>query len=482
MDTHRILLTESATATATAERVDLDERAQAQPGMAVRADGTVDLLIISPGWGSSGYYAPDVLREAAGLYAAGTHMYFDHPRASDDIERPERSLRDLVAVTVAEGRWDESGRQGPGVYARAKVFRPYRDQLDEIAQHIGVSHRAGGEGHWGEAEGRKGRIIDRIVEVRSVDFVTQPGRGGRILPLLESMDEARNAGHWFEARLHLAFTEMADHLFGAGHLTREERIALSSAIGDALDAFSTSVTAAAPGLYERDPYAEPPAMVESLRVSVPPMRHDAPHRTTGDDVPLTDQDVTRIAEAVGSTVGTALTEALGRIAPAAGTPPANPAPGTPPAAAADDLAEADRQELSELRARQLVSEAQTIAEAAFAEGGDHASADLPVPTVKVIVEAVRRDPPTGDDGKLDTVKLSERIKAEVDRQKAYLAEVAGPTGRITGMGATSTEVSEADRKAAADADEAWYRTLGLSEAGAKVAVAGDARVFQPTPA
>jgi hypothetical protein len=39
----------------------------------------------------------------------------------------------------------------------------------------------------GEAEGRKGNIIERIGSARSVDFVTLPGAGGKILALMESM-------------------------------------------------------------------------------------------------------------------------------------------------------------------------------------------------------------------------------------------------------------------------------------------------------
>lgn len=74
---------------------------------------------------------------------------------------------------------------------------------------------------------------------------------------LKKLQEARNAGDWLEARLHLMFTEIADGMFGDGRLTREERIALSGAIGRALDAFRTQVKANASQLYSRDPYREP---------------------------------------------------------------------------------------------------------------------------------------------------------------------------------------------------------------------------------
>jgi hypothetical protein len=69
--------------------------------------------------------------------------------------------------------------------------------------------------------------------------------------------EARNVAEWFEADIHRDFTLEADGMFGNGCITRDERIALSGAIGAALDAFRTSLTASAPALYQRDLWVEP---------------------------------------------------------------------------------------------------------------------------------------------------------------------------------------------------------------------------------
>jgi hypothetical protein len=71
----------------------------------------------------------------------------------------------------------------------------------------------------------------------------------------QMLQEARNTGEWLEARIHLMFTEIADGMFGEGRLTRDERLALSSAIGRALDAFRGQVEEAAIQLYSRDPWA-----------------------------------------------------------------------------------------------------------------------------------------------------------------------------------------------------------------------------------
>ena len=146
------------------------------------AAGTIPVKIIDAGWGSSGYYSREVLQQAANarVYAAGTQMFWNHPSKADEKDRPERDLRDLAGVLTEDARWDEHGSKGPGIYARAKVFASYRDAVAEMGPYIGLSHYVWGESKPGEAEGKKGDIISRIVAARSVDYVTVPGRGGAI--------------------------------------------------------------------------------------------------------------------------------------------------------------------------------------------------------------------------------------------------------------------------------------------------------------
>lgn len=154
---------------------------------AVRRDGTIPLKLIAPGWGSSGYYGPSVLeRDGPKAFMAGTKMYWNHPTAVEEAERPEGDLNALAAELVGAARWEAQGVAGAGLYADAKVFAPYQAAVDELAPHIGVSIRASGKAAQGEAEGRKGAIIQEITSARSVDFVTEPGAGGRIVALFEA--------------------------------------------------------------------------------------------------------------------------------------------------------------------------------------------------------------------------------------------------------------------------------------------------------
>lgn len=165
---------------------------------AVRRDGTVRVKIISEGWGTSGYYSQKLLKEKGPkVFTAGTQMYWDHPTRTEESDRPERSLRDLAAKLVTDAVYETHTAQegGNGLYADAKVYEAFQPAVDELAGDIGVSIRALGQGHRGEAEGRQGVIVDDITEAASVDFVTVAGRGGEILPLFEAARARAREAH-----------------------------------------------------------------------------------------------------------------------------------------------------------------------------------------------------------------------------------------------------------------------------------------------
>lgn len=151
--------------------------------------GRLLIEIISPGWGSSGHYSPKVLENAVAekVWAKGTHVYLDHPTESETYARPARTVKDLVAKLAEDARRDEQGR----VVAEMQVFKPYRPLLTDpdFTEAVGMSIRAVAESRIGEAEGRKGQIVTRLIPDRlnSVDVVTHAGRGGRILSVLESL-------------------------------------------------------------------------------------------------------------------------------------------------------------------------------------------------------------------------------------------------------------------------------------------------------
>jgi hypothetical protein len=154
---------------------------------AVGKDGTVPIKMIQAGWGSSGYYSKELLqRDGPVAFPTGTQMFWNHATPTEEAERPEGDLAHLAAVTVSTPAWQESGPAGPGLYSKAKVFGQYAQALDELAPHIGVSIRGRGVVRAGEADGRKGLIVEKLLPGRSVDFVTTPGAGGQVLSLFEA--------------------------------------------------------------------------------------------------------------------------------------------------------------------------------------------------------------------------------------------------------------------------------------------------------
>lgn len=152
----------------------------------MQGDAPVRLKVIAPGWGSSGYYSAEMLkRDGPRVFREGTQMYADHPTRTEERDRPERSIKDLAGVLKTAAYWAE-GPAGPGLYAEAEMLGSWRYFLEQAAPHIGVSIRAMGEAQEGEAEGRRGKVIQSLTDALSVDLVTRAGAGGKVLPLYES--------------------------------------------------------------------------------------------------------------------------------------------------------------------------------------------------------------------------------------------------------------------------------------------------------
>ncbi|WP_248582592.1 hypothetical protein [Nocardioides sp. InS609-2] len=168
--------------------------------------GLLPIQFISAGWGSSGYYSPQVIEQAATdqVIPAGTHMYADHPTDAEDAERPVRSVKDIMAVTVGESRLATQadvtawGADLGALVGEARVVPQWQPLLEAVRDQIGTSIRGSATDIVeGEAEGRRGGIIEGLVApVLSVDFVTRAGRGGKVLSVMESAAANRRAiGH-----------------------------------------------------------------------------------------------------------------------------------------------------------------------------------------------------------------------------------------------------------------------------------------------
>lgn len=147
--------------------------------------GRMLVRLIDAGQGSSGFYPAETLKAAAeaGVFHRGLHLYADHPSETERLDRPERSIRDIAGVLTEDAHYDE---ETESLVAEAKTFAAWGPILTEMHDAIGLSIRAAAEVAEGEHDGAPARVVERIVEAQSVDFVTRAGRGGKVLSLLES--------------------------------------------------------------------------------------------------------------------------------------------------------------------------------------------------------------------------------------------------------------------------------------------------------
>jgi hypothetical protein len=140
--------------------------------------------VIEAGWGSSGYYGPEMLAQyGPQVFAKGTKVFMNHPSATESSDRPERDVHQLAGKLTSDAIFTENGLQ-----ADIEFYSHFAPIIKEMAGDVGLSIHALGEANVGEAEGRQGPIIEKLVAdpLTSVDVVTVAGAGGKFLTLLES--------------------------------------------------------------------------------------------------------------------------------------------------------------------------------------------------------------------------------------------------------------------------------------------------------
>ena len=169
----------------------------------VEASATNPLVkIISPGRGSSGFYGKEMLQQAAEdkIFGRGTLMYFNHATKAEETARPEGDWNKLAAVTTGDAYWDDAGKDGPALYAPAKVFAKHAAEVAEKAPHTGVSIRASGtrDDKAIAPDGKPG-VITKLLRAESIDLVTKAGRDGKLL--LESADEGGQMANLKETKI-----------------------------------------------------------------------------------------------------------------------------------------------------------------------------------------------------------------------------------------------------------------------------------------
>lgn len=363
----------------------------------------VPIKLIDPGWGTSGYYSREVLQAAAenNVFPKGTQMFM----VSDEEHfNAERNPYQLAAVTEADAVWLDDGFDGEGLYSEAHVFADHQDQVKDKGKSLELSIVAGGKGSTGTVGDRQGFIVESIERSQSVDIVAKGGRGGKMLIesasdlpdgqilLVESakptakrakLTEAANMAEYLESRLHLRLTVMADEMFGDGYVNREERIAMSGALGAALTTYRESLMASAPHLYKRSRWSSAP---DSADIAALDGGGESPPNITESE----DDDMANLTEAQITAM---------------------------------------QAENAQLKRQVQLGEAQRVARTALS---DEAYSGVPASMKAMFTESAAAGLPLTADGKVDVVKITEAAQAAA---KTYIESL--PSGRmIEGNGDT----------------------------------------------
>jgi hypothetical protein len=155
------------------------------------AKGELEVTFIKPGLNSSGkrFYPKETIAEGVngGLFN-GLKMFVNHASLQELSQRPERSLTEWVS-TVKETWTDPATGDGK---AKIKVvqtwFKNFLKDLQEAGAlpDIGLSIFATGKVKPGNVQGKSTSIVEKFQSAMSIDWVTEPGAGGRVDAIWES--------------------------------------------------------------------------------------------------------------------------------------------------------------------------------------------------------------------------------------------------------------------------------------------------------
>jgi hypothetical protein len=145
-------------------------------------DGIAHVRVITPGQGTSAFYKEEQLARDAEAFNGGL-VFIDHPGRKESKDRPERSLRDLVGPIVGTPMYEKDGKAGAGLYGDVRVAKHWRPFLEDLGADIGVSIRAGGSAVMEKIGGKKIKVAEKFNPGATFDFVTQAGRGGKMVAL-----------------------------------------------------------------------------------------------------------------------------------------------------------------------------------------------------------------------------------------------------------------------------------------------------------
>jgi hypothetical protein len=150
---------------------------------AISEKGEANVIVIKHGFNTSKkrFYKKETLARDFNMFE-GAKMYANHQTDEEELARPEGDVRQWVG-NLMNVRVNEEGHMVGNSVINAPWLKEKLKILQEkgLLSEMGVSIRAAGKAVEGVIEGTKTHIVEGITRVKSVDFVTEPGAGGRVL-------------------------------------------------------------------------------------------------------------------------------------------------------------------------------------------------------------------------------------------------------------------------------------------------------------
>lgn len=159
----------------------------------------VTVVIMSEGLGNQRdmhFYSKDAILTAVAPFE-GAQCYSDHPSKTEEIDRPERSVKDLVGYFCdVKPSEDSKDLEGNLKLEDTEVGHYWFDKIKEAIAYqarypdktyFAISINADGKTHEEERAGQKIHVVDSITEVFSADLVTKPALQTRFVKIVESV-------------------------------------------------------------------------------------------------------------------------------------------------------------------------------------------------------------------------------------------------------------------------------------------------------
>jgi len=448
--------------------------------------GNLSGVVVVEGLSANGnYYTRGALESGADVFA-GKPIYADHPTRTEERDRPERSVRDLVGrLPGRDGLFVEALSE-----AGSRLALKYRGgRLSETAGWLATLIREGIAGDQSINAHGRGReqenhfVVEAFTAATSLDFVTQAAAGGQAFleshrTTIEETDLTDLSGVTFE-QLVEARPDIVDDIS-----SRERR----KAYGEKAELIRLQEVNRMAVKNIKEAQTEIERLSKQVLTFQRQARQQKADAVIGGvlaESGLPKQAQTRVRRLVESTMRR-FVEQEGEEAPPATEPPGELAPTSPDLGTGDppalelppDVAtlpeEAQQIWLTNYTANLAEGEETAVHKAwsaVYADGWlkDEASGEWfrmepepptepapePAPAATVTEEALRK-----------------AVRQAILAERAYLAQATG-AGRITGMGGAPQPLTEAQQeKEERERRLKAYRDMGLTEAEAAIAVEG----------